>query len=188
VNWNVIRGFAIVLILSGRPSAEAAPFVIDAEAQVSYDVSCPRESLRAFDRPEFISRNLPGLKGITPKGDDLALWHLEIPVPMSRPMRGSFLTRRRVIGDNRIVYESADPAAEDTMICQTSVSPVSEKVSSVRISIRLRFSRSNGWKFHWLAPVFGQKFISARVKERLDKMLSEFVDNSKREWEDSGCG
>lgn len=160
-----------------------ADFVINAVSTVEYEVAKPRDALRAFDQPEFISRNLPGLRGIKPAGEDLHLWDMEIKVPLSKPMRGTFLARRIPVDDNVIHYESADKNAPDYMFCETAVIPKSAGESSVKITIQLKFTRSSGWKFHWMAPLLGERFIGSKVKERLDGMLKEFVANSKREME-----
>lgn len=180
IRWKILL---VILFFSLPAAVRADNFVIDAASSVSYNVERPREDLRAFDKPEFVSNNLPGLKGLTRMNDGLYLWDLELSVPLSRPMRGSFLAKREVVNDNLIVYESADKSSPDYMLCETLVTPLTPTKSSIRIAIRLRFTRASGWQFHWLAPLLGQKFLSARVKERLDGMLQEFVNNSKREWE-----
>lgn len=163
----------------------ADDFVIQSASMVRYRVDLPREKLRAFDRPEFIARHLPGLKKVVPVGGDLYDWNLEIRVPLARPMSGTFLASRRALEDNRIVYESQDAEAQDYMKCETSVTAEPEGTSVIEIAIRLRFRRSNGWKFHWLAPVLGEKFLSGQVQKKLDAMLRAFVESSKKEWESS---
>ncbi len=175
-------GFVFFLLMLWIKPAHA-DFVINAVSTVEYEVAKPRDALRAFDQPEFISRNLPGLKGIKPAGEGLHLWDMEIKVPLSKPMRGSFLAERKVVNDDVIAYESADRNAPDYMFCETSVIPKSAQESSVKITIQLKFTRSSGWQFHWLAPFLGEKFIGSKVKEKLDVMLKEFAANSKREFE-----
>lgn len=168
------------------PEAWARDFVVDASSEVEFAVGRARDDLRLFDHPEFIARNLPGITGIHRVEEGVDRWDLKIRVPLSRPMQGSFLARRIVVNDNFHRFESLDPEGEDYMKCEISVSPASERETSIKIAIQLRFTRSNGFKFHWLAPLLGEKFLSARVSEKLGRMLAEFVRNSRTQWEGSG--
>lgn len=177
--------FFLSLFLPGAPLTSYAkkPFMIEALSSVQYEVKRPRNDLRAFDGPEFIARHLPGLKGISTVEKDLLRWDLEIKVPLAKRMAGSFPARRKIVNPDLITYETPDKKAPDYMFCETFVKATSARSVSIKITLYLRFTRSSGWKFHWLAPFVGEKFLGAKVKERLDGMLAAFVESSKKEFE-----
>lgn len=163
-------------------SVYAKDFVVNANTSVTYEVPRSVDQLQAFNSPEFISRNLPGIESIEQlKGEDF-LWDLKIPVPMARDMTGTFISKREVLNSNHMIFTSPKES-EDFMRCEIKVEPKPNNESQINISMNLKFTRSNGLKFHWMAPLLGEEFLSERVKEMLDKMLNEFILNSKEELE-----
>lgn len=166
--------------------AFADPFVIDASSSVKFEVKRPLADIATLDDPAFIARHLPGIAGITPVEQDLYLWDFRMKVPLAKPMQGRFLARRNAAGPGRVSFESADPHPRDYMRCEISAVPDGKGNTFIRISIHLKFTRASGWQFHWLAPVLGEKFLSARVTERLESMLEGFILSSTKEWEKHG--
>jgi len=172
----------ILLFLLIPTSAYAKDFVVNASTSVEYTIQKSSAELQAFDSPDFISRNLPGITSIKPLEQNNFLWDLKIDVPMSRDMEGSFISQKQVLGENHMVFSSPE-GAEDYMRCEIIVEPQENNESLINISMKLKFTRSNGLKFHWMAPLVGEAFLSDRVTEMLDKMLNEFIVNSTEELE-----
>jgi hypothetical protein len=96
-------------------------------------------------------------------------------------MEGEYVVRKSVVNDTLTIYESADQSSQDYLLCRISVLPTGPARTSIGIDMRLRSRRTSGGDFHWLAPLLGESFLSARMKDKLDGMLAEFVENYTKE-------
>ncbi len=172
----MIVAFCMLLLLGNDA------FVVDASKQVSYNVDISRDSLRLFiDDIGLFARNMPGVVGVTPLGNNTFLYRTEKEIPFSGRMETTFLIEKVVEGDSVTVYRSKDEQDENYMSCRVSVHPADTCRTSIGISLRIRLSRHRGSEIHWLAPILGEHFIESRMNDDLEDMLKEFVERSNAE-------
>ena len=157
-------------------------FVADASAEASYIVNISREALRGYvDDIGLFERNMPGVVGVTELEDKTYLYRTEKNIPLKGPMKVDFRIRKFVLSDTLTVYRSVDVKDRNYMSCRVALKPHDVTKTSITISLRVRMERESPGDIHWLAPVLGEQFISDRMTEDLEDMLTEFITNSNRE-------
>ena len=167
----------LLVILVGR-----SLFVVDASGGTEYTVEVSRAVLREYvDDIGLFARNMPGVVGIEALGDGIFLYHTRKEIPLASPMETTFRIRKIVESDSVTHYRSVDPADDNYMSCTVRVRPRGEHRTVIAIALTIRLARENPSEVHWLAPVFGADFISARMNDDIESMLEEFVNNSTAE-------
>lgn len=157
-------------------------FVVEASGSTEYAVDVSRAALREYvDDVGLLSRNMPGVTAIESLGDGEFLYHTRKDLPLASPLVTTFRIRKTMEGDSVAHYRSVDPDAENFMSCTVSMRAEGEHRTVLGISIALRLIRENPSDVHWLAPVFGEAFISDRMQGDLEEMLKDFVRNSTDE-------
>jgi carbon monoxide dehydrogenase subunit G len=168
---------ALILILN-----TSDPFVAEATASTSYEVSIPRDSLRLFvDDVGLFSRHMPGVVSVRENGPDRFLYLTEKSLPLAGTMQTEFDIQKRVSGDSVFVYESVDLEAANYMYNRVTIHPAGDRRTTIAIDLKVRLKREGGGEVHWLAPILGQAFISKQMANDLNDMLERFVESSNRE-------
>lgn len=167
----------LIFLFSGN-----SPFVVDAEGSIEYTVSVSRQQLKEYvDDIGLFARNMPGVTGIEPLGNNTFLYRTRKNIPLTNPMEADFVIRKIVLGDSLTHYVSTDVQAENWMSCKVLIRGGDSDQTHISISLRIRLSRENPSEVHWLAPVVGADFIGERMEADLDSMLKEFVGKSNKE-------
>ena len=157
-------------------------FVVNASTTASYVVELPRESLRQYvDDIGLFARNMPGVVAVTPVGEGRFLYQTEKEIPLSGKMTTDFLIQKSVVGDSVTVYHSVKADDPNFMRCSVTIRPEAENSTSIHISLTLRLQRDGGSEIHWLAPILGESFIEARMKEDMEEMMESFIESSNKE-------
>ena len=170
--------FAVLLTLLGSTDL----FTVDASASISYNVELSREALRGYvDDIGLFARNMPGVVGVTPRGDNQYLYQTEKQIPLAGALATDFLIQKHADSDSVTSYRSVDAADNNYMACRVVIRPVEAERTSITISLRVRLRRENASEIHWLAPILGEEFISRQMTEDLVAMLDEFVERSNNE-------
>ena len=159
-----------------------SPFIVDVTTTTSYKVEISREEMRGFvDDIGLFARHMPGVVSVKPLGENTFLYQTEKQIPLAGKMRTDFLIGKSVIGDSLTLYRSLSIDDPNYMSCAVTIKPETENTTSIHIKLRLRLSRDAGSEVHWLAPVLGESFIEARMREDMESMLETFVASSNRE-------
>jgi hypothetical protein len=157
-------------------------FVVDASAQISYNVLISRDDLRLFvDDIGLFRRNMSGVVGVDSLSENTYLYRTSREVPLKGKMDADFIICRTVANDTLTVYRTPDVRDPNWMECRVELRPVGVKETSITVHLRLRMEREHGYEVHWLAPIVGADFISDRMKEELTEMLREFAEKSSQE-------
>lgn len=158
------------------------PFIVDASTEATYSVQIARPALKLFvDDIGLFARHMPGVVEVKPVGENRYLYRTEKDVALRSAMKVDFLIDKQVYGDTLTVYRSVNPSDENYMSCSVFLHPNGEDSTKIRITLRIRMSRTNPMEVHWMAPIVGAEFISDRMKEDLDEMLASFIESSNKE-------
>jgi hypothetical protein len=167
----------LALLLHGGES-----FVVDASAATSYTIALPRERLwGVVDDIGLFQRNMPGVVGVTPVGNDTYLYQTEKDIPLSSPMKTDFIIQKRTVGDSVTVYESVNPEDRNYMFTNILIRPADLESTTIEIHMRLRLQREDASEIHWTAPMLGEAFISRQMTGDMEEMLQAFREKSNLE-------
>ena len=160
----------------------SSEFVVDVSTSTSYRINLPRGVVRGFaDDIGLFRRNMPGVVGVDSVAPDIYRYRTEKSVPLAGTLRTDFVIARRTEGDSVTTYESVDRRDPNYMFCSVTIVPESDSTTHVTIHLRLRLVRESAFAIHWMAPILGERFIEARMREDMEEMLTEFIDSSNDE-------
>lgn len=81
-------------------------FIVDAVAEATYTLEPPSESLKEFvDDIGLFARNMPGVAGVTPLGENTFLYQTEKQIPLVGKMAADFRIEKSVFGDSVTWYD-----------------------------------------------------------------------------------
>ena len=156
-------------------------FKVSASVKKSITFSSNIDRVSAYMKNlDVYKKNFPGIVNVKKLEDRQSEWTYEIDAPLSSPMQMSFVLVEKSFSDYFIIYESKN-SATDYFRCAAVLEPASENSTVITISISIRMKRESGSDVHFLAPVLGEKFISKEMRKQIEKNLTSFLDNCRRE-------
>ena len=157
-------------------------FVVEASAEKAYVLEIPREVLSRFvDDIGLFRRHMPGVVAVDRLDDGSYLYRTEKKTPLSGTFKSDFIIARLSTDDTLTVYRSVDSTDPNFMSCSVRIISAGEGRSGITVRLHLRLERPSGGDVHWMAPILGERFISERMQEDLEAMLSDFVRDSSVE-------
>jgi hypothetical protein len=157
-------------------------FIADATAEQEFVVRrCESTVKSSLDDIQLLRRHMPGVVDIKEIGAGKWLYQTERRMPLSGVVRTDFIIIRSAGPDVR--YQTPDIDAPNWMSFHMATRPLGNNQSVIRVRIRVRLVRDDGAAIHMFAPVLGEAFISDRMKEDLDDMLSRFATDARSEIE-----
>lgn len=170
-----MKTLAVLLLLNST-------FVVDVSTTASYRLEIPRERLRSFvDDIGLFERHMPGVVGVTRLSDSTYRYETEKQLPLAGTLATTFVIVKRIVSDSLTVYESLRPDDPNYMYCAVAIEPDSHSSTVIGLTLRLRLTRKNPFSIHWMAPLLGERFIAARMKEEMEEMVKEFIHGSSAE-------
>ncbi len=149
-------------------------FTIQADVRDSVTLDAGYAAVRQYlNDPAVFSRNFPGILSIRQVGPRRSEWTYEVKPPLSSARRTSYIVNERYADHSTVIFET-DPGTNDYMYCRASVAAATDTTTTLTLELKLHSSRENGSDIHFLAPLFGQTFISARMRDQLMGDLTTF--------------
>lgn len=171
----------ILFILSLNIAKADDDFKVSASVRKSITFSTNIDRVSTYMKNlDVYKKNFPGIVNVKKLGEKQSEWTYEIDAPLSSPMQMSFILVEKSFSDYFIIYESKN-SATDYFRCAAVLEQASESSTVMTISITIRMKRESGSDVHFLAPVLGEKFISKEMRKQIEKNLSAFLNNCKKE-------
>jgi hypothetical protein len=168
--------FALLLACCGDS------FIADATAEHEFVVRRHESTVKNFLADiQLLRRHMPGVVDIKEIGAGKWLYRTERRMPLSDAVKTDFVIARSDGPDVR--YQTPDIDASNWMSFRMATRPFGNEQSVIRVRIRVRLVRDDGAAIHMFAPVLGEAFISDRMKEDLEDMLSRFATDARSEIE-----
>lgn len=162
------------LLLLAAAASPAGMFTIRAEVQDSVMLDAAYGNVRAYlNDPDLFRSHFPGMVSIRQLNATQSEWIYEVKPPLSSAQRTTYVVNERHGDKNSVVFETA-PGSNDYMFCRASVAARSDTSTSLTIELKLESSREHGSDIHFLAPLFGQDFISARMRDQIKTDITTF--------------
>jgi hypothetical protein len=170
----------IALLVAGTMAVMSDPFVADAFAETDFIVDRPESVVQGrFQDIQFLHQTMPGVVGIYDIGGDQWLYRTERSMPFSGVVRTDFVLVR--FAGASVTFQTPDPHASNWMSFRIATQRIDDLRTSVHVRVRVRLVREDGSAIHMLAPLLGEAFISDRMQEDLEGMLSVFGSNVQKE-------
>jgi hypothetical protein len=166
-----------VLICIFRPAAVKSSFTISAEVENTSAVNVEMKTIRSYlENLEIYPKCFPDMISVKQTGTNESEWIYRVVSPLAEPWNVSFDQIILDTPDTLLIFESKNPGP-DYLYCKASLSSLPEGRTSLDINIKVKIIRENAGDIHWLAGILGEKFISEKMKDKLDDDLLKFIEN-----------
>jgi carbon monoxide dehydrogenase subunit G len=164
-------------------AAASDMFTIHAEVADSITLNAQCVRVRSYlNDPNVFRRHFPGILNIRQINATQSEWTYELKPPLSSARRTAYIVTEREADINTVIFET-DAGTNDYMYCRAQILPACDTTTRLTLELRLQSSREHGSAFHFLAPVLGQNFISARMRDQLKSDITVFFKRINDELE-----
>ncbi len=158
-------------------------FQVGAQICTVYDVPIEKNRLMEFlANPKTFELYMPNVKAVRPVGESpnakpLYEWEYEIPMPLAAPIQLNILTEYDQKGDT--FYHSAlQNGQRNLMNCSLTFEYVAPEQTFVTMNLSIELHRNSGTELHPLGMLMGETFMSAQMKNKMQTIATEFLQNT----------
>lgn len=154
-------------------------------AQIStvYDVPIEKNRLMEFlANPKTFELYMPNVKAVRPVGESpnakpLYEWEYEIPMPLAAPIHLNILTEYHQKGDT-FYHHALRNGQRNLMECSLAFEYVAPEQTFVTMNLSIELHRNSGMELHPLGMLMGEAFMSAQMKNKMQAIATEFLQNT----------
>lgn len=166
-----------VLICIFWPEVVKSSFTISAEVENISGINVEMKIIRSYlENLEIYPKCFPDMLSVKQTGTNESEWVYRVVSPLAEPWNVSFDQIKQDTQDTLLIFESKNPDP-DYLYCKASFSSLPEGRTTLYINIKVKITRENAGDIHWLAGILGEKFISEKMKDKLDDDLMKFIEN-----------
>jgi hypothetical protein len=107
-------------------------------------------------------------------------WIYQVVAPLASPYNVAFILEDKSPSPDTLLLESADKV-KDYLFCRAVLTAVDEKKTTVDFLFKISMTREKASEIHILAGILGEKFLSDKMKDRLEGDLEEFISLTKKD-------
>lgn len=160
---------------------------ISAGEQYSFSISADVEKSAVLNLPENIVidyiKNLdiypkffPDIVSVTKLNDKDSEWLYRIKAPLASAYNLSFILEDRSPSTDTLVFESKD-STRDNLSCKGIFTSISNTRTQVTMRFHIIMTRDKASEVHFMAGILGEKFLSDRMKEKLEADMDTFISS-----------
>lgn len=168
----------ILLVLSCALSFPLSSFTIYAEVEKTNMIYAPFDYVdRELRDLSVYQKYFPNMIEVKRIDNTKTSWTYEVDMPLAKAVRTTYILEERRPEKGVVIFETVD-AKNDYMYCMATIIYHDLEKTELKIKMILKTVREKGGDIHFLAPLLGQNFISARMKERLEEDLQTFLEKA----------
>ncbi len=158
-------------------------FQVGAQICTIYDVPIEKSRLMEFlANPKTFELYMPNVKAVRPIGESsdakpLYEWKYEIPMPLAAPIQLNILTEYHQ-QDDTFYHHALRNGQRNLMECSLAFRYVSPEQTLVTMNLSIELYRNSGAELHPLGILMGEAFMSAQMKNKMQTIATEFLQNT----------
>ncbi len=158
-------------------------FHVGAQIRAVYDVPIEKNRLMEFlANPKTFELYMPNVKAVRPVGESpdakpLYEWEYEIPMPLAAPIRLNILTEYHQENDT-FYHHALHNGQRNLMECSLGFEYVAPEQTLVTMNLTIELYRNSGTELHPLGMLMGEAFMSAQMKNKMQTIATEFLQNT----------
>lgn len=173
--------FIFLFFISQNLWTHDASFTISAEVTRSSSVNLPIEFVSAYIKNlDIYPKFFPHIVSVNNSGDAQSEWVYRIEAPLSSPYNVKFILRDKSPSVDTLLYESID-TIRDYLYCCAILSKVNDNKTKVNFLFKISMTREKASDIHFLAGILGEKFLSEKMKERLESDMEDFISSAVKD-------
>lgn len=170
--------FFLSLIAAGPLKASVEySFSISADVEKSAAISLPKDIVIDYIKnldiyPKFFT----DIVSVTKINDKDSEWLYRIKAPLASPYNLTFILEDRSPSKDTLLFESKD-STRDYLFCKGVFSSLTENRTQVTLRFHIIMTRDKASEVHFMAGILGEKFLSNRMKEKLEDDMDTFISS-----------
>jgi hypothetical protein len=173
--------FLFFLINIPNTKSGEASFTISAQVERNANVNLDKDFISTYIKNlEIYPKFFPNVVTVTKVSDTESEWLYKVEAPLASPYNLTFVLEDRSPGTDTLLFESKE-SARDYLFCKAVLSQLSEKKTKIDFIFKISMTRENASDVHFLAGILGEKFLSDRMKEKLEGDLETFISKATKD-------
>ena len=170
--------FFLFLIAAGPLKAAIEySFTISADVEKSSTISLPKDIVIDYIKNlEIYPKFFPDIVSVTKINDKDSEWLYRIKAPLASPYNLTFILEDRSPSKDTLLFESKD-STRDYLFCKGVFSSLTENRTQVTLRFHIIMTREKASEVHFMAGILGEKFLSNRMKEKLEDDMDTFISS-----------
>jgi len=170
-----------VLINSANITAGVASFTISAQVERNASINLDKEFIAAYIKDiEIYPKFFPNIVSVKKLNDTESEWLYRVEAPLASPYNLTFVLEYKSFSGDTLLFESKE-GSRDYLYCNAILSQVSEKKTKIAFIFKISMTREKASDVHFLAGILGEKFLSDRMKEKLEGDLETFISKATKD-------
>lgn len=175
------RIIVFLLVLSFNLKAGNASFTISADVTRSATVNLPLEFISSYIKNlDIYPKFFPHIVSVVRSGDAQSEWVYRVEAPLSSPYNVKFVLEDKSPSIDTLIFESVDKV-RDYLYCSAILSKTNDSRTNVNFLFKISMTREKASDVHILAGILGEKYLSEKMKERLESDLGDFVSDAVKD-------
>ncbi len=171
----------LALLLSSAPKAETASFTIGASVERYANINLDKEFISNYIKDiQIYPKFFPNVVSVNKLDDKQSEWLYTVEAPLASPYNLTFVLEDKSLSADTLLFESKE-GARDYLYCNAVLTQVSEKKTKISFVFKISMTREKASDVHFLAGILGEKFLSDRMKEKLEGDLETFISKATKD-------
>jgi uncharacterized membrane protein len=173
--------FIFLLLTQLSLKAEGVSFTISAEVTRSSTVNLPLEFVSAYIKNlDIYPKFFPHIISVNKSGDAQSEWVYRVEAPLSSPYNVKFILQDKSPSIDSLLFESID-SVKDYLYCSAVLNKLSDSKTKVNFLFKISMTRDKASDIHFLAGILGEKFLSEKMKDRLESDMDDFISSAVKD-------
>lgn len=168
--------FFLILSSGTLKASEAYSFSISADVEKSAVINLSNNIVIDYIKNlDIYPKFFPDIVSVTKINEKDSEWLYRIKAPLASAYNLTFILEDRSPSKDTLVFESKD-STKDYLNCKAVFMPLSETSTKVTMRFHIIMTRDKASEVHFMAGILGEKFLSDRMKEKLEGDMDTFIN------------
>lgn len=171
----------LAFLINSSLMSESATFTISASVERNANINLDKEFISTYIKNiEIYPKFFPNVESVKRLSDTESEWLYKVEAPLASPYNLTFVLDDKSKGTDTLLYESKD-GSRDYLYCNAVLNQVSEKKTRISFIFKISMTREKASDVHMLAGILGEKFLSEKMKEKLEGDLETFISKATKD-------
>jgi len=177
---KVFTVFIIIISITNLRASDAS-FTISAEVTRNAIIKLDLDYVSSFIKNlEIYPKFFPNIISVKQLDDKQSEWIYKVVAPLASPYNVTFVLEDKSSSVDTLLFESIDKV-KDYLYCRAVLTSIAENKTKIDFLFKISMTRERASDVHILAGILGEKFLSDKMKDRLEGDLEEFVSKSTKD-------
>jgi uncharacterized membrane protein len=161
--------------------AKNSSFTLSAEVTRNSTINLELEFVSKYIKNlDIYPKFFPHIISVKKLDDKQSEWTYKVEAPFASPYNVKFILEDRSPSADTLLFESID-SVKDYLYCSALLSKTGVNKTKVSFLFKISMTREKASDIHFLAGILGEKFLSEKMKERLESDLEDFVSSAVKD-------